>query len=128
MSDELPTLKSDIAQLRLFFSVEANSKRLDAMEEVKQAAAREIADKYGVKSAEDIAELEKRLRQLTTAISSIKTEISDEQLKLKRVSDLITAYEKIVEGNYIDNLIRTPKERSGDRIHDINPQQNSNNI
>ncbi len=110
MSDDLPTLKSDIAQLRHFFSVGANSKRLDAMGEVKQAAAREIADKYGVKSEDDIAELEKRLRQLPTAISLIKTEISDEQLKLKRVSDLITAYEKIVEGNYIDNLIRAQRE------------------
>lgn len=30
---------------------------------------------------------------------------------LKRVSDLITAYENIVEGNYIDNLIRAQKER-----------------
>ncbi len=42
----------------------AKSKRLDAMEEVKQAAtgvrltAREIADKYGVKSEGNIAELE----------------------------------------------------------------------
>ncbi len=115
MSDELPTLKSEIAQLRHFFSVGANSKRLNAMGEVKQAAtgvrltAREIADKYGVKSEDDIAELEKRLRQLPTNISSIKTEISDEQLKLKRVSNLIAAYEKIVEGNYIDNLIRALK-------------------
>lgn len=58
MSDELPTLKSDIAQLRHFFSVGANSKRLDAMEQVKLGAAREIADKYGVKSEDDIAELE----------------------------------------------------------------------
>ncbi len=64
MSDELPTLKSDIAQLRHFFSVGANTKRLDAMGEVKQAAtgvrltARKIADKYGVKSEGNIAELE----------------------------------------------------------------------
>ena len=108
---ELPTLKSDIVKLRHFFSAGANSKRLDAMEEVKQAA-REIAEKYGVKSAEDIAELEKRLRQLPTAISSIKNEISEDQLKLKRVSDLIAAYEKIVEGNYIDNLIRAQREQS----------------
>ena len=43
-------------------------------------------------------------------ISSIKDEISEEQLKLKRVSDLIAAYEKIVEGNYIDNLIRARRE------------------
>ena len=46
---------------------------------------RYIADKYGVKS--------------------------EDQLKLKRVSNLITAYEKIVEGNYIDNLIRAQRER-----------------
>ncbi len=83
MSDELPILKSDITQLRHFFSAGANSKRIDAMEEVKQAAAREIADKYGVKSEDDITELEKRLRQLPTAISSIKNEISEDQFKLK---------------------------------------------
>ena len=63
-----------------------------------------------MKSEDDIAELEKRLRQLPTAISSIKNEISEDQLKLKRVSDLIAAYEKIVEGNYIDNLIREQSE------------------
>ncbi len=61
MSDDLPTLKSDIVQLRHSFSTGANSKRLDAMEQVKLAAtgvrltAREIADKYNVKSTEDIA-------------------------------------------------------------------------
>ncbi len=69
-------------------------------------------DKHGVMSEGDIAELEKRLRQFPTAVLSIKNEISDEQLKLRRVSDLITAYEKIVEGNYIDNLVRGQRERS----------------
>ena len=81
------------------------------MEQVKQAAAREIADKYNVKSAEDIADLEKRLKSLQSEDKSIKAELSDEQLKLKRVSDLITAYENIVEGNYIDNLIRLQREQ-----------------
>ncbi len=118
MSDELPALKSDIAQLRLFFSVGAKSKRLDAMGEVKQAAtgvrltAREITDKYGVKSEGNIAELEKRLRQLPSTISSIKNEISENQFKLKRMSDLIVAYEKIVEGNYIDSIIRAQREQN----------------
>lgn len=84
---------------------------LNIMTQIKLAAARELADKYGVKSEDDIAELEKRLRQLPTAVSSIKNEISDDQLKLKRVSDLIAAYEKIVEGNYNDNLIRQQRER-----------------
>ncbi len=53
--------------------------------------------------------MEKRLKLLPNYISSIKDEISEEQLKLKRVSDLIAAYEKIVEGNYIDNLPTTAK-------------------
>jgi len=69
------------------------------------SVAEECICPYGI----IIAELEKRLRQLPTAISSIKNEISEDQLKLKRVSDLIAAYEKIVEGNYIDNLIRAQR-------------------
>ena len=47
LSDEIPTLKSDIAQPRHSFSVEEKSKRLDTMEQVKQAA-RKIADKHNV--------------------------------------------------------------------------------
>ncbi len=85
-------------QVRHLFSVGANSKRLDTMEQVKLAAAREIADKHGVKSEDDIAELEKRLKSLQSEVTSIKAELSDEQLKLKRVSDLITAYEKMLRG------------------------------
>ena len=30
---------------------------------------------------------------------------------LKRVTDLIRAYESIVKGNYIDNLIKAQRER-----------------
>lgn len=80
------------------FSASANSKRIDTMGQVKQAAACEIADKHGVKSEDDIAELEKRLKSLQSEVTSIKAELSDEQLKLKRVSDLITAYEKMLRG------------------------------
>lgn len=97
MSDEIPTLKSDIAQLRHFFSVGANSKRFDTMEQVKLASSREIANKYGAKTEDDVADLEKRLKQLQAEVKSIKDELPDDQLKLKRVSDLITAYESIVE-------------------------------
>ncbi len=111
LSDEISTLKSDIAQLRRLFSIGDNPKRLDTMEQVKQAAAREIEDKHGVKSEGDIADLEKRLKSLQSEIKSNKAELSGEQLKLKRVSNLITAYESIVEGNYIDNLIRTQREQ-----------------
>lgn len=51
------------------------------------------------------------MKSLQSEIKSNKAELSDEQLKLKRVSNLITAYESIVEGNYIDNLIRTQREQ-----------------
>lgn len=111
LSVELPTLKSEIAQLRHFFSIGTKSQRLDAMEQTKLAAAREIADKYGVKSAEQIAALEERLARIPNEVATIKSELSDEQTKLKRISDLIAVYEKVVEGNYIDNLIRGQKEK-----------------
>lgn len=62
--------------------------------------------------------LEKRLNALPDLITSAKNEVAGEQLKLKRVSDLITAYEKIVEGNYIDNLIRAQKEQEQTRMPD----------
>lgn len=110
LTAEIPTLKSDISQLRFLFSAVSTSNP-DAMTRVKLAAAREIADKYGVKSEGDIASLEKRLKLLPDYISSIKDEVSEEQLKLGRVSNLISAYERIVEGNYIDNLIRAQREQ-----------------
>lgn len=76
----------------------ANSKRLDT---------RRVRSRMSttLKSTEDISNLEKRLKSVQSEVTSIK-ELSDEQLKLKRVSNLITVYEKIVEGNYIDRLIK----------------------
>ena len=85
------------------------------MGQVKQAAACEIADKNDVKSEDDIANLEKSLKLLQSEVKSVKAELSNEQLKLKRVSDLIAAYEKIVEGNYIDRLIKAQKNLAQSR-------------
>jgi len=96
------------------FSASANSKRIDTMGQVKQAAC-EIADKHDVKSEDDIANLEKSLKLLQSEVKSVKAELSNEQLKLKRVSDLIAAYEKIVEGNYIDRLIKAQKNLAQSR-------------
>lgn len=111
LTNEIPTLKYDIAQLHYLFVTSSSNSKPDAMTQVKLAAAQEIAGKYGVKSESDIANLEKRLKLLPNYISSIKNEISEEQLKLKRMSDIIAAYEKIVEGNYIDNLICAQREQ-----------------
>ena len=107
LTNEMPTLKYDIAQLHYLFITPSSTSKPDAMTQVKHAAAKEIADKYGVQSEGDIANLEKRLKLLPNYFSSIKNEISEEQLKLKRVSDLIDASEKIVEGNYIGSPLKT---------------------
>lgn len=86
-----------------------NSK--DTMAQMKISAAQEKADKYGVKTEEDIENLERRLKLIPMYVQNLKSETTEEQLKLARVKDLIYAYEEIVEGNYIDNLIAAQKER-----------------
>lgn len=123
LSAELPTLKSDIAQLKYYFSVIGEQRELDANEEVRVLEAREIVAKYGVKSEMEIANLERRLKLIPEYASSIKNEIFDEQLKLKRMSDLITVYENLVEGNYIDNLIKAQRERQIQEAQQENPAE-----
>ena len=94
LTAEIPTLKSDIAQLHYLFSAVANTSKPDAMTQIKLAAARrslpqfaqkgdtmspnigkqaaqEIADKYGIRTEGDISSLEKRLKLLPNYISSI---------------------------------------------------------
>ena len=114
LTAEIPTLKSEISQLHYLFSTMTSTSKPDAMTQIKLAAAQEISDKYGIRTEGDISSLEKRLKRLPNYISSIKDEISEEQIKLKRVSDLIAANEKIIEGNYIDNLIRAQRENNRD--------------
>ena len=52
--------------------------------------------------------------ELQTAIREKQAQgenFDSEQKKFLRVKELIRAYEKIAEGNYIDNLIRAQWER-----------------
>ncbi|MBD5112199.1 MAG: hypothetical protein HDT42_06660 [Ruminococcaceae bacterium] len=109
LNSEIPTLKSDIAQIKLLFSDLKNSK--DTMTQMKISAAREKAEKYGIKSEEDIENLDRRLKLIPMYIQNLKSELIEEQLKLARVKTLIGAYEEIVEGNYIDNLLKAQKEQ-----------------
>lgn len=110
LSDEAPTLKTDIAQIRFYFENAQNRRRLDAMGQVKLAAAKEAAEKHGVRSEEDIAALEERLQYLPSQISLMKSRLSDEQSRLKRIDQLANVYEMVVEGNYIDNLVKANTE------------------
>lgn len=116
MEDEVPTLKYDISQIRYYFSNLQNRRKLDTMGQVKFAAAKETAEKYGISSERDIAKLEERLRLLPTYISAERGKMASEQEQLKRITQLGDVYEKIINGNYIDNLIKEQREQE-QKIH-----------
>lgn len=64
-------------------------------------AAREFENKYGAKCEDDVYDLAKRLKLLQSEVKSFKGDLPIDQFKLKRVSNLITVYETIVDENYI---------------------------
>ena len=111
LSNEAPTLKSEIAQIRFYFENVQNRRRLDSMGQVRLAAAKEVVDKHGIRSVSEIAELEERLKLLPTYIRTVQNKLAEEQARLKRVNRLADVYESVIEGNYIDNLIRENIER-----------------
>ncbi|CCY72508.1 plasmid recombination enzyme [Eubacterium sp. CAG:115] len=111
LSNEAPTLKSEIAQIRFYFENVQNRRRLDSMGQIRLAAAKEVVDKHGIRSVSEIAELEERLKLLPTYIRTVQNKLAEEQARLKRVNRLADVYESVIEGNYIDNLIRENIER-----------------
>ena len=123
MSEEAPTLKTDIAQIRFYLQNVQNRRKLDAMEQVKLAAAKEALEKHGVRSEQDVATLEERLKLLPSYIKTVQRSIAEEQAKLKRINQLADVYEKVVEGNYIDNLIREQKEQERTRAEELLKQK-----
>lgn len=110
LSNEAPTLKSEIAQIRFYFENVQNRRRLDSMGQVKLAAAKEVVDKHGTRSVSEIAELEERLKLLPTCIRTVQNKLAEEQARLKRINRLADVYESVIEGNYIDNLVKEQKE------------------
>lgn len=123
LSEEAPTLKTDIAQIRFYLQNVQNRRKLDAMEQVKLAAAKEVLEKHGVRSEQDVAALEERLKLLPSYIKTVQRSIAEEQAKLKRINQLADVYEKVVEGNYIDNLIREQKEQECTRAEELLKQK-----
>ena len=110
LSNEAPTLKSEIAQIRFYFENVQNRRRLDSMGQVRLAAAKEVVDKHGIRSVSEIAELEERLKLLPTYIRTVQNKLAEEQARLKRINRLADVYECVIEGNYIDNLVKEQKE------------------
>ena len=111
LSNEAPTLKSEIAQIRFYFENVQNRRRLDSMGQVKLAAAKEVVDKHSIRSVSEIAELEERLKLLPIYIRTVQDKLAEEQAWLKRIDRLADVYECVIEGNYIDNLIKEHKEK-----------------
>lgn len=110
LSNEAPTLKSEIAQIRFYFENVQNRRRLDSMGQVRLAAAKEVVDKHGIRSVSEIAELEERLKLLPIYIRTVQNKLAEEQARLKRVNRLADVYECVIEGNYIDKLVKEQKE------------------
>lgn len=57
---------------------------------------REYKIKDGTRFENNVTDLEKRLKQFLGEMKSIREELPEDQLKMKRVSDLMTAYENNV--------------------------------
>ena len=98
LSNEAPTLKSEIAQIRFYFENVQNRRRLDSMGQVKLAAAKEVVDKHSIRSENDVTELEERLKLLPTYIRTVQNKLIEEQARLKRVNRLANVYESVIEG------------------------------
>ena len=78
LSNEAPTLKSEIAQIRFYFENVQNRRRLDSMGQVKLAAAKEVVDKHSIRSENDVTELEERLKLLPSYIRTVQNKIAEE--------------------------------------------------
>ncbi len=66
---------------------------------------------FGIISREGIYAKAQELQHTVHVMRSHSDNPDEQENALKRINELIRAYEEIVEGNYIDNLIRAEKER-----------------
>ena len=66
---------------------------------------------FGITSRDDIYAKAQDLQRTIHKMRSNGENSEPEEIALKRINELIKAYEEIVEGNYIDNLIKAQKSR-----------------
>ena len=66
---------------------------------------------FGITSREGIYAKAQELQRTIHKMRSNGENSDPEETNLKRINELIKAYEEIVEGNYIDNLIKAQKSR-----------------
>lgn len=66
---------------------------------------------FGITSRDNIYAKAQELQKTIQKMRSNGENSEPEETNLKRINELIKAYEEIVEGNYIDNLIKAQKSR-----------------
>lgn len=66
---------------------------------------------FGITSRDDIYAKAQELQRTIHKMRSNGENSEPEEMALKRINELIKAYEEIVEGNYIDNRIKAQKSR-----------------
>lgn len=66
---------------------------------------------FGITSRDDIYAKAQELQRTIHKMRSNGENSEPEETNLKRINELIKSYEEIVEGNYIDNLIKAQKSR-----------------
>ncbi len=66
---------------------------------------------FGITSRDDIYAKAQELQHNIHVMRSKGDNPTEQETALKRINELIEAYEEIVEGNYIDNLIKAQKSR-----------------
>ena len=66
---------------------------------------------FGITSRDDIYAKAQELQRTIHKMRSNGENSEPEEMALKRINELIKAYEEIVEGNYIDNLIKAQKSQ-----------------
>lgn len=66
---------------------------------------------FGITSRDDIYAKAQELQHSVHIMRSRGENSDAEETALKRINGLIKAYEEIVEGNYIDNLIKVQRSR-----------------
>ena len=66
---------------------------------------------FGITSREGIYAKAQELQHSVHIMRSRGDYPTEQETALKRINELIDAYEEIVEGNYIDNLIKAQKSR-----------------
>ena len=80
------------------------------MPKIKERIA-ELKRNNSADENDELNNLQRRLQLIPTHIKALTNEMSDAQTKLKRVNDVLQTYESIIEGNYIDNMIKAEREK-----------------